>query len=267
MAVAGLFFSRCSGGAFSSVIHGLLSGGISNILVTALFASSIVQLSQRLSQFRVPCVCISSGVRKRRRLTCFNARSCSTKIVTTELLASEVSPTSSVLVTQVVRDKGGSSGRKEGHERKFYHCLGRVEFAKDLRRIRLGVGSSMCGFAGLSRVFRSGPGVRKTIVFGSAYCVLKGCLGTETVRSMGLMKCSLVREGARLLSRKIVATLITRHPRQRKCRKVGSLYGRLLFGRRSRVMGLVPVSVLLGRGLGCCLGGGLWACGFFEGRR
>lgn len=265
--MAGLFFSRCSGDAFSIVMHGLFSGRrVSKILVTALFASSIDHLSHVLSVEGVPCICISSGVTNRRRLTCFNARSFSTKFVTTGLLADRVNGRPSVLVSQVVRGNGGSSGRKEGHGRNFLRCLGRGKFKKGLRRIRLGVTSSRCGFTGLSGVFCSGPQVRKTIVFGSAYCVLKGCLGRERLGGVGLMKCSLVSGGARLLSRKIVATLVTRHPRRRKCGNVGSLYGRLILGRGPRGMGLVPVSVLVGRGLGCCLGGGLWLGGA-RGRR
>lgn len=104
----------------------------------------------------------------------------------------------------------------------------------------------------LSRAFQGRPNVHKTIAFGSSYCVLKSCLRGQRGRRVQLMNCSLVSPGIQLLGRKCIRTLVTRHPRLRNCGKIGTLDQLLLFSRGPRIIGLLPVSVLLGRGCRFC---------------
>lgn len=243
---------RTSGSSCGRTYTILQRRGTSTMLITPGFQRRAVGLATCLRRTSVPCTFVSFGVRRARTLYCVKRSSGADKCVTTGVLVHDCRGKRRLILFLGGRGGGPTRVRVRHHLRKFVRCLSRRRGSLVVRSVILRGRSASNGEQVLSTFFGRRPRTMLKTIFGSHICRITGCLRRGKRGLTKLIKCSLLRGGARFLGANRMAFLVNRHPNLRNCYNIGALYGRIMFGEPIATIGCVPVSVLVGRGVSFC---------------
>lgn len=245
ISVTKLFFNQYNNSTFEDITRNLLAEKVDGVLIATLFTDSVICLSHRLDECKIPYVYVDSNIKEQHQLAYFGTESFDAGVLAARLLMDKIPTTADILLARIIHDGKNDSNQGTNRSEGFCQYLNEIGFSGKLHEIELKIDDDAYNFLKLDELFETHPLVKGGVIFNSTCYILGNYLKVREKRSVALVGYDLIERNTQLLSEGIITALVAQRPERQGYEGVRSLCNLLLFKQSPEKVNLMPIDILL----------------------
>lgn len=247
VAVEYFFFDQQDESSFRNAVKRLDKQEFAGVVIATIFGDSVIGLSQKLEEKKIPYIYIDSDIPNQHNLAYFGADSHMSGIIAAKLMMREIGETGDVIIGKIKYKGTSNSVQMETREQGFKDYLNRNGFKGRIHCIEIDSEQSEDVLLALKSILMNTGKQLGAIVFNSRIYELVELFGNLNYenKNIKLIGYDSIEKNVEALKNDKVLFLISQRSIQQGYDAIKSLSNHLLFNQNINKTNFMPIDILM----------------------
>ena len=243
--VENFHFNQYDAVSFDRAQTAMLEKEFDAAVIATLFTEPVIRLSRLLDKRKIPYVYLDSNIAGQNQLSYFGTESYDAGAIAARLLTEKIARTSDILVCRIIHSGENDSTQIRNRKKGFCDFLEKNGYAGKLRYAHLRLNDDAYNFEVLDKVFAEPGKIEGAVTFNSTCYIPGKYLKAKRLSQVNLVGYDVTGRNADMLRDGVVIALIAQRPEYQGYYSIKALYEKLLFGKRTDKVNLMPIDILI----------------------